>query len=133
MPFFPTMTRALAPIRRLLPLLIFPLACVAAGAMLVQVPRMLFACLLVGLAWLGWRRWTGRGVPPLGLDMPRSGFPVPIAAGLVVLHLLQALSAFLAGISLVAGWPVMWLLPYALGPSWCLAAGLEVRRHFRQY
>lgn len=113
---------------RYLPLLAYPLLPAVAGVLLATSPLWLGAALLVLLLGLVWKGGRKELVKRLALPGLPSGFPGPIAALCVVCLLTQAVAAFLLGIGLVAGWRVVWLLPYSLLPSLVLAAVLEMQR-----
>ncbi|WP_229016195.1 hypothetical protein [Xanthomonas vesicatoria] len=116
---------------RYLPLLLYPVLPAIAGAFFATSPRWLcgtLAVLLVALSAGGKTQFARSLVLP---SLP-SKFAGAGAALCVMCLFTQAISAFLLGIGLVAGWKVGWLLPYALLPSVLLSIGMAARRSLRR-
>ena len=108
--------------------LVYPIAPAAAGVLMGTYPLALAALLVAGAAaWV----WKARKRPVLDILMPAvtvEGFSRLAAALVAIALLVQAVASFLLGMGIVAGWSIVWLLPYATMPSSVLAGGLYLRK-----
>lgn len=104
------------------PLLLYPFIPATAGVALAVAPRLSFAVMVTLAAWIGLRRWRGLPAPVGGFALTPPGLPLHIATLAALVMACQMVAAFVAGIALVAGWPLFWLVLLAWAPSTLTAA-----------
>jgi hypothetical protein len=99
------------------PLLIYPFVPAAVGVALALAPRLTFVVLVALAAFIAVRRWRGHSGPIRPLALPPTGLPVWLATLATMVMACQMVAAFVAGIALVAGWPLVWLVLLAWAPT----------------
>nr|WP_312130929.1 hypothetical protein [Stenotrophomonas pavanii] len=104
------------------PLLLYPFIPAAVGVALALAPRLTFAVMVTLVALIVLRRWLGHLAPIGGLSLTPTGLPVYLATLAATVMACQMVAAFVAGIALVAGWTLGWLVLVAWAPSTLTAA-----------
>lgn len=112
----------LSEIKLFSPLLLYPFIPAAVGVALALAPRLTFAVMVTLVALIVLRRWRGLPAPVGGLALTSPGLPVYLATLAALVMACQMVAAFVAGIALVAGWHLFWLVLLAWAPSALTAA-----------